>query len=49
MNESVADKGEELQQAKRECMVRERWRFFCLGHSIVGHLRRERGVKTIDR
>ncbi len=34
-----------LDQAKRECLDRERWRLFCRGH----HLGRERGVRAKDR
>ncbi len=38
-----------LDQARRECLVRERWRLFCHGCSCVGRSRRERGVRAIDR
>ncbi len=26
-----------LDQARRECLDRERWRFFCCGHPLEGH------------
>ncbi len=32
-----------LDQAKRECLDRERWRLFCRGHPW------ERGIQAIDR
>ena len=38
-----------LEQARRECMDRERWRLFCRGHPLGGCSRRERGVRAIDR
>ncbi len=42
MCERGATRGGGLDQAKRECLHRERWRFFC-------HLWREQGVRTINR
>ena len=31
----VANIGEGIEQARRECMDRERWRIFCRGHPWV--------------
>ncbi len=42
-------RGGELDQTKRECLDRERWRRFCHGHSFEGCSRWERGVRAIDR
>ncbi len=28
-------------QARRECLDRERWRFFCRGHTFEGSFQRE--------
>ncbi len=38
-----------LDQAKRECLDRERWRLFCRDHPLGGRSRRERGVRATDR
>ncbi len=38
-----------LDQARRECLDRERWRFFCRGHTLGGRSWSERGVRAIDR
>ncbi len=38
-----------LDQARRECLDRERWRLFCRGHPLGGRSQRERGVTAIDR
>ncbi len=38
-----------LDQARRECLDRERWRLFCRGHPLGGRSRRERGLRAIDR
>ncbi len=37
-------RGNGLEWARRECMVRERWRSACRGHPLEGLFRRERGV-----
>ncbi len=41
-------RGNVLDWARRECMDRERWRSGCLGHSLGGCSRRERGIRAID-
>ncbi len=41
-------RGNGLEWARRECMVRERWRSVCHGHLLWGHFRRERGIGAID-
>ncbi len=41
-------RGNGLEQVRRECMVRERWRSVCRGHPLVGCFQREQGVGTID-
>ncbi len=38
-----------LDQARRECLDKERWTLFCHGHPLERHPRRERGVRAIDR
>ncbi len=38
-----------LDQGRRECLDRERWRFFCCGYLRGGRSRREQGVRAIDR
>ncbi len=45
MWEKGATRGGRLDQAKRECLDRERWRLFVLG----GRSRRKRDVRAIDR
>ncbi len=47
--ERVATKVGELNQARRECWERERWRLFCLGHLLGGRSWRKQGVRAIDR
>ncbi len=47
--ERGATRGGGLDQAKRECLDRERWRLFCRGHPLGECSRRERGVRAIDR
>ncbi len=34
--ESCADGRERLEQARKECLDRKRWRLFCLGHLLKG-------------
>ncbi len=41
MRERGATRGA-LDQARRECLDRERWRLFCLGHTLGGRSQRER-------
>ncbi len=40
VQEYVSEKGEgslrNLEQARRECQDRERWKLFCRGHPLVG-------------
>ncbi len=38
-----------LDQARRECLGRERWRLFCCGHSFGNTPWEERGIRAIDR
>ncbi len=40
---------EVLEEARRECWDRERWRLFCHDHPIRGYFQMERGVRAIDR
>ncbi len=49
MCERGAARGGGLDQAKRECLNRERWRLFCLGHPLRGHSWRKQGIRAIDR
>ena len=49
MCERGATRGGGLQQARRECLDRERWMLFCCGHPLGGRSQRERGVSAIDR
>ncbi len=38
-----------LDQAKRECLDRERWRLFCHDHPLGSCSKRERGIRAVDR
>ncbi len=38
-----------LEQARRECLDRERWRHFFCGHTLRGDFWKERGIRAIDR
>ncbi len=38
-----------LDEAKRECMDKERWRLLCHGHPLGGCSWRKRGIRAIDR
>ncbi len=49
MCESGATREGELDQARRECLDRERWRLFYRGHTLESCSWRERGVRAIDR
>ncbi len=49
MCERGATRGGELDQARRECLDRERWRLFCHGHTLGGHPWREWDIRAIDR
>ena len=46
VSERVTDRREGLEQARKECMNRERWKLFCHGYSLGEHHRRERGVRN---
>ncbi len=46
--ERGSTRGGGLYQAKRECLDRERWRLFCLGHPLRRRSWREQGVRAID-
>ncbi len=48
LNKRGVGGGVRLERARKECIDRERWRSFCHGHTLEGHSRRERGVRTID-
>ncbi len=50
MNEYMCERGATrgLDQAKRECLDRERWRLSCRGHSLGGHSQREQSIKAIE-
>ncbi len=48
MSERGATRRGGLEQARRECLDKERWRLFCHGHPVGGRSRRERGVRAID-
>ncbi len=48
MCERGATRGEGLDQTKRECLDRERWRLFCHGHPLVERSWREQAVRAID-
>ncbi len=41
------DRINELEQAMRESLDRERWKLFCRGHHLEGHSQREQGVRAI--
>ncbi len=49
MCERGATRGGRLDQARRECLDRERWRLFCHGHPLGGCSWREQGIRAIDR
>ncbi len=49
MSERGATRGGGLEQAKRECLDRERWRLFCCSHPLGGHSQKEWGVRALDR
>ncbi len=38
-----------LDQARRECLDKERWRLFYHGHTLGGRSQRVQGVRPIDR
>ena len=35
-----------IEQARMECVDRERWRLFCCGHPIGGCFQREQGIRN---
>ncbi len=41
MRERGVNRGGRLDQARRECLDRERWRFFCYGYLLGIHLYRK--------
>ena len=49
MCERGATRGGGLDQAKRECLDRERWRLFCCSHPLGECSQRKRGIRVIDR
>ncbi len=38
-----------LDQGRRECMDRERWRLFCCGHPVGGRFWSHQGIRATDR
>ena len=48
MHERVADRGGEIELAKRECVDRERWRLFCHGYLLGGRSWREQGIRDYE-
>ncbi len=48
MCERGATRGGRLDQARRECLDRERWRLFCRGHPLGGCTWRKRGIRVIQ-
>ena len=47
--EIAATRGEGLDQTRRECLDREKWRHFYYGHTLGERSWRERGIRAIDR
>ena len=43
MHETGAGRGEGFEQAKMECVDKERWRLFCCGH-LEGNFYRKQGI-----
>ncbi len=52
VQEYVRERGEgslrNLEQARRECQDRERWKLFCRGHPLVGAPRSRRQNELIE-
>ncbi len=48
MWERGAARGGRLEQARRECLERKRWKLFCHDHPLGGRSWRERGVTDIE-
>ena len=46
MHKRGADREGGFEQARRECLDKEKWRLFCPGHPLGGRLRRERGARN---
>ena len=46
LHERVADRGGGIELARRECLDRERWRFFYCGHLSGRRFWRERDVRN---
>ena len=44
VRECMYEGGEDIELVRRECLDRERWRFFCRGHPLGRRFQRERGV-----
>ena len=49
MCERGAIRGEGLDQARRECLDRERWRLFYFGHTLGEHFQGDQSIRTLDR
>ncbi len=49
MCEMGATRGGGLDQARKECLDRERWRLFCRGHTLGGYSWRRQSYGQIDR
>ncbi len=44
-----ATRGGGLDQARRECLDREKWKVFCCGHPLGVCSQRKKGARAIDR
>ncbi len=49
MCERGATRGGGLDQGRRKCLDRERWRLFCRGYPLVERSRRRLNYREIDR
>ncbi len=50
VKESMSERGVRgngLEQARKKCMNRERWRSFCHGHPLGGHSQRKPGMDKL--
>ena len=46
MHERVTDIGEGIELAKRDCLLKEKWRLFYHGYILAGSFRREQEVRS---
>ncbi len=47
MSERGVTRGGELEQARKEYLDRERWRFFCCSHPLEVHSWMEKGIRAV--